>query len=248
MKSSYQHQYYRGQENEDEGLVYHMEETGRSAANVTATGTTSSHTEYTPLLQSSKDSMKNNNSDSLDQTTSTNHDQEVATIIYHLLAYPLYYHGVRQHPASNPILPPVRRKERHRNYYIYQLNQFRHWWKTSRLLARLLGGMSFVVSINPLLWNTILPSLNVAKARDAKHALKYIKRIGQGGPLSSTFDMVQPGTRTIRIILAIARGWEARVDHRLIEVGIAEALYVCFLLLLLLLLLVAFNSLLALFI
>ena len=30
-------------------------------------------------------------------------------------------------------------------------------------------------------------------------------------------------TRTIRIVLAVARAWEARVDNRLYEVGVAEA-------------------------
>jgi hypothetical protein len=34
--------------------------------------------------------------------------------------------GITQHPKTNPKLPPTLRFKRHRNYYIFTLNQFRH--------------------------------------------------------------------------------------------------------------------------
>ncbi len=66
-------------------------------------------------------------------------------------------------------------------------------------------------------------ALNVNKHRQAKLALKFVKHIGQGGPLSVFFDEVQKFTRTMRIVLGVARAWEARVDNRLLEVSMAEA-------------------------
>jgi len=135
------------------------------------------------------------------------------------------HHYSHAHPRSNPQLPPVKRFKRHRNFYVYELNQFRHWWKTSRLLVRLSGGL--VYCQDPLQW-TAMSIWHVSKdGKQAKHALKQMKSIGKGGAARLFLQEVHPFTRTIRIILAVARAWEARVDNRLYEVGIAEALYVC---------------------
>ena len=50
----------------------------------------------------------------------------------------------KPHPASIvksvPAYTPYSRKARHRNFHIWWLNEFRHWWKSSRLLVRL-GGL-----------------------------------------------------------------------------------------------------------
>lgn len=64
--------------------------------------------------------------------------------------------------------------------------------------------------------------------RQLKLSAKISKRIGQGGPIKDWLNEVQPYTRSIRIILAIARAIEAKIDNRMYEVGIAEALYVLF--------------------
>lgn len=71
---------------------------------------------------------------------------------------------------------------------------------------------------------TTMAMWKVSKAKQAKHALKQMKRIGHGGVARLFLQEVHPFTRTLRIVLAIARAWEARVDNRFYEVGIAEAL------------------------
>mmetsp|Transcript_59263 Transcript_59263/g.144912 ORF Transcript_59263/g.144912 Transcript_59263/m.144912 type:complete len:878 (-) Transcript_59263:4409-7042(-) len=128
--------------------------------------------------------------------------------------------GITQHPKTNPKLPPTLRYKRHRNYYIFELNQFRHWWKTSRLLVRLSGGYEYCLST--LHW-TAMGLYNVNKRKQGKHALKAMKTIGRGGVSKDFLKHVKPFTRSIRIVLAVARGWEARVDNRMFEVLIAEA-------------------------
>jgi hypothetical protein len=125
------------------------------------------------------------------------------------------------HPPTNPKLPPEKRGKRHRNYYIYELNQFRHWWKTSRLLLRLAGGLVFCG--DDLAWEA-MATFDVSRHKQARRARKMVKNIGRGGPIAPFLAMVHPFTRTLRIVLAFARAWEAKVDNRLYEVGLAEAL------------------------
>jgi hypothetical protein len=127
------------------------------------------------------------------------------------------------HPHTNPRLPPEKRGLRHRHYYIYQLNQFRHWWKTSRLLVRLAGALVFCE--DDLMWET-MAGFDVSRHKQARRAGKMVKKIGRGGPIKPFLDVVHPFTRSIRIVLAVARAWEAKVDNRLYEVGLAEGLYV----------------------
>ena len=58
----------------------------------------------------------------------------------------LYYGGSSRNDIgskTHPTRTPIKRFKRHRNYYIWCLNEFRHWWKTSRLLVRLSGGYVF---------------------------------------------------------------------------------------------------------
>jgi hypothetical protein len=125
------------------------------------------------------------------------------------------------HPKTNPKCAPERRFARHRNYYIYLLNEFRHWWKTSRLLVRVSGGYEYCIDKNNWL---AMGLYKVSRHRQAKKALKSVKGIGRGGPSRDFLANVQPFTRSIRIILAVARGWEAKVDNRFMEVLLAEAL------------------------
>ena len=83
------------------------------------------------------------------------------------------------------------------------------------------GGVVFCE--DPLQWDK-MASLNVLKKRQNFKALRMVKKIGRGGPIKEFLNQVQPFTRTVRIVLAVARAWEAHVDNRLVEVGIAEAL------------------------
>eukprot|EP00934_Nitzschia_sp_Nitz4_P003730 Nitzschia sp. Nitz4//scaffold380_size13111//5510//7999//NITZ4_008982-RA/size13111-augustus-gene-0.39-mRNA-1//-1//CDS//3329549879//3720//frame0 len=150
-------------------------------------------------------------------------DEMVAEAIYSLFVLQQgHWYDLASHPATNPKLCPERRFKRHRNYYIYQLNQFRHWWKTSRLLVRLTGGYEYC--LNEDNW-TLMAKYLVSKKRQAKKALRSMKDIGQGGYARDFLQNVKKFTRTIRLILAIARGFEARVDNRFMEVLLAEALF-----------------------
>lgn len=121
---------------------------------------------------------------------------------------------------THPSLPPEKRGKRHRHRMIYNLNQFRHWWKTSRLLVRVAGAFVCVWLVEN--WD-LMASWKIAKHRQFKKAWKFAKYIGRGGTVKPFLAGVQPFTRTIRLILAIARALEARVDHRMTEVGFAEA-------------------------
>ena len=67
------------------------------------------------------------------QSPSDNTDDKVTEAIFLLFLMGHHYTSdLSLYPKTNPKLPPVVRYKRHRNYYIYKLNQFRHWWKTSR--------------------------------------------------------------------------------------------------------------------
>jgi len=145
-------------------------------------------------------------------------DQQVAAIIYRLFSNPHYDH---QHPKTIPELAPEKRGKRHRNPILWSINQFRHWWKTSRLLVRLSGSYGWCQ--DTVTW-TFMATLDVTTKKGAKQALKQMKRIGRGGPNRVFLMNVHPFTRTLRIFIACARAWEARVDNRFYEVGIAEAM------------------------
>lgn len=145
-------------------------------------------------------------------------DQQVAAIIYRLFSGPHYDH---QHPKTIPELAPEKRGKRHRHPALWSINQFRHWWKTSRLLVRLSGSYGWCHDI--VMW-TLMGTLDVTTKKGAKGALKQVKRIGRGGPNRIFLKNVHPFTRTLRIFIACARAWEARVDNRFYEVGIAEGM------------------------
>ena len=64
-------------------------------------------------------------------------------------------------------------------------------------------------------------SLNLLKNKGPKHAAKFVKRMGQGGPMRPFLKAVQPITRTIRIVCAIWR-WVGATKARRSEVGVRE--------------------------
>ena len=104
-----------------------------------------------------------------------NGDEQVAAIIYRLFSTPHYGH---QHPKTIPELAPERRGKRHRHPTLWSINQFRHWWKTSRLLVRLSGSYGWCQNI--VMWS-LMAVLDVTEKKGAKGALKQMKRIGRGG-------------------------------------------------------------------
>lgn len=92
-------------------------------------------------------------------------DVDVAELLHSLfLAQNANWNDLDANPKTNPKLCPERRFKRHRNYYIYQLNQFRHWWKTSRLLVRLSGG--YELCLNATNWDA-MGAYNVIKRKQA---------------------------------------------------------------------------------
>lgn len=145
-------------------------------------------------------------------------DQAVALLVYSLFNVPHTHH---HHPKTIPALCPEKRGKRHRHPNVWRMNQFRHWWKTSRLLVRLCGSYEWCHDI--IHW-TAMGLLDVTQLKGAKKALRHVKRIGRGGPNRDFLKDVHPFTRTLRLVIAIFRALEARVDNRFFEVGVAEAM------------------------
>lgn len=98
------------------------------------------------------------------------------------------------------------------------LTQFRHWWKSSRLLVRLSG---LIVYANMEENHAAFLSLNLLKKKGPKHAARFVRRMGQGGPMRPFLKGVQPLTRTIRIVCAVWR-WVEATKARRTEVGVRE--------------------------
>jgi hypothetical protein len=114
---------------------------------------------------------------------------EVAEKILALFLQSEWRDELHQHPKTNPKRPPEKRFRRHRNYYVYQMNQFRHWWKTSRLLLRLSGGYEYCLS--PVNWQA-MGIYMVEKRKQGKRALRSMKAIGRGGPSRDFLSNVKP--------------------------------------------------------
>jgi len=119
---------------------------------------------------------------------------------------------------SIPPFAPYRRKARHRSFYLWYINEFRHWWKSSRLLVRL-GGLETLAREQ---WHE-MELLEPKKRKAMKHAFKYAKRMGQGGPMRGFLNGVQPFTRGVRLLVAAWRWFESAPCRRL-EVGVEESL------------------------
>lgn len=157
-------------------------------------------------------------SSSLAFVETTADDKEVRLLVYALFTV---RHAHHQHPNTIPSLCPETRGTRHRHPIVNDINEFRHWWKTSRLLVRLVG--SYEWCNDTINW-TMMGIYNVSKHKQAHRALKHEKAMGRGGPNRDFLSNVHPFTRTLRLSIAICRGLEARVDNRLAEVGLAEAM------------------------
>jgi hypothetical protein len=112
---------------------------------------------------------------------------EVAEVIQKLFTE-VNWNDLGEHPKTSPKRPPEKRFRRHRNYYVFKLNQFRHWWKTSRLLVRVSGG--YVYCLNRTNWKA-MAAYTVRRRKQAKPALKSMKAIGQGGPSKDFLNNVQ---------------------------------------------------------
>lgn len=116
-------------------------------------------------------------------------EEEVAEKVLALFLQSERKSELNQHPKTSPKRPPEKRFRRHRNYYVFQVNQFRHWWKTSRLLVRLSGGYEYC--LNPINWQA-MGIYMVEKRKQGKRALRSMKAIGRGGPSRDFLSNVKP--------------------------------------------------------
>ena len=158
--------------------------------------------------------------------------------------------GYTTHPRpvstvkSLPAFAPFRRTARHRSFYLWWINEFRHWWKSSRLLVRLAG--LFTLALTGLFLQRMLsvtpyyalPHLNkkwshkqkkhVLKLfykqmrKNTRQAVKVVKKLGQGGPMRFFLQYVHPFTRSLRLLVGIWR-WTEAAQCRRGEVGTEEA-------------------------
>jgi hypothetical protein len=119
-----------------------------------------------------------------------------------------------------PAFPPYRRKQRHRNFYLWWTNEFRHWWKSSRLLVRL-GGLD-THARDPIVWAKMV-SINPLRFKSLRKMYKLVKRLGQGGPMRWFLDRVHPFTRTLRILVGAWR-WVESAQCRRLEIGVEETM------------------------
>lgn len=112
------------------------------------------------------------------------------------------------HPPSSvkslPTFVPFRRKDRHRNFYLWWTNEFRHWWKSSRLLVRLAGLYTLAMSVEFIdKMMRIEPFKNKSRAleKNSYRALRVVKKLGRGGPMKMFLNNVHPFTRSLRILV-----------------------------------------------
>jgi hypothetical protein len=135
------------------------------------------------------------------------------------------YRSLHRPPSTVKSLPayaPFRRDARHRSFYLWWTNEFRHWWKSSRLLVRLAGLWTLAVTSTYI---QKLSAIDVTRAasKNTQRALRLVKKLGRGGDLSAFLNAVQPLTRSLRIVVAVWRWMEAAQCRRL-EVGVEEAM------------------------
>jgi len=124
---------------------------------------------------------------------------------------------------SMPAVAPYTRRARHRSFQLRWINEFRHWWKSSRLLVRLAGlyytaGLNWSVAVDK---KYSLTGVDLYRNKGGKFALKLVKLLGHGGPMRGFLKAMQPFTRTVRIVVGTWRWIEAAPCRRM-EVGVEE--------------------------
>jgi hypothetical protein len=135
------------------------------------------------------------------------------------------YRSLPRPPSTVKSLPayaPFRRDARHRSFYLWWTNEFRHWWKSSRLLVRLAGLWTLAVT-STYIQKLAAIDVTHAASKNTRRALRLVKRLGRGGDLRGFLNAVQPLTRSLRIVVAAWRWMEAAQCRRM-EVGVEEAM------------------------
>lgn len=137
-------------------------------------------------------------------------------------------------PASSvkslPAFAPFRRTDRHRNFYLWWLNEFRHWWKSSRLLVRLAGLWTLAITVDFLAkMHSVDPYKDPRKhkhranVKNSEKAVRVVKKLGRGGEMRWFLQTVQVFTRCLRIVIGTWR-WVEAAQCRRLEVGVEEAM------------------------
>ena len=129
---------------------------------------------------------------------------------------------------SLPAFAPFRRLARHRSFYLWWLNEFRHWWKSSRLLVRIAGLFTLAFTLDFLdSMYRVEPFKKHRRAnmKNTHRAYKIVKKLGRGGPMSFFLNKVHIFTRTLRIVVAAWR-WIESAQCRRGEVGVEEAMVI----------------------
>jgi len=129
-------------------------------------------------------------------------------------------------PKTIPSIPPETRFKRHRAPNFQRLNNFRHWWKTSRLLVRLSGAYvwyRYAKKVTTATINLTSHNQKILK-KGLKNGLKAVKSTGRGGSTAQFLSDAHPLTRSLRIFMAVGRAFEASIDNRFLEVLIAEGM------------------------
>jgi hypothetical protein len=120
---------------------------------------------------------------------------------------------------SVPAYTPYCRKARHRNFHLWWLNEFRHWWKSSRLLVRI-GGLE---TLAREYWISMVDLSPTRYKQAVLRSYKYYKHLGQGGPMRGFMDRCQPITRSIRITVGAWR-WIESAPSRRLKMGVEETM------------------------
>jgi hypothetical protein len=110
-----------------------------------------------------------------------------------------------------------------RSLNLSRITTFRHWWKQSRLLCRLVGYYIYAFEENR--WDDIV-NFSLMRKKGPKQALKIVKRLSQGGPLRPFFKNIKYFNGAVRIIVATWRFYEA-AECRRFEAGVTELLAFC---------------------
>lgn len=123
---------------------------------------------------------------------------------------------------SIPGFAPYPRTARHRSVGLYWTNEFRHWWKNTRLLCKAAGQAVSINSKNSHILSEML-KITPLKMKSLDKMPKIIKHLGQGGATRDFLEACRPFTNFLRILVGGWRYVEAAPCRRL-EVGVEETM------------------------
>lgn len=119
---------------------------------------------------------------------------------------------------STSVSTPQPRTARHFKFHLYQLNNFRHQYKNTRLAIKL-AGMAMMISAE---WDK-MKAFTPLYDKSLGKMQKIMKHIGQGGNMKDVLRFLHPFSNTLRVTMLVLRTIE--VPHfRRLEVGLEETM------------------------